>query len=210
MRGRTFVACNAEHAASGGRHGFDPRPRMRGRTPSERYGRPGQAFYKVSIHAPACGGDWHPEPDAGVARSCFDPRPRMGGGVIERRSEYFGRQAVSIHAPACGGELAIAANVWRSSIKPFRSTPPHAGANPDLRIDCPTGLGGSVSIHAPAWGRTAWTSCPARYRSAVSRNPRPRMRGRHQFMAAMAIISTVAGFIVSIHAPACGGEPAPH
>ncbi len=191
-------------------HCFNPRPRTGGRprpwrsfaasrpfqsTPphggATASPRPGPHDAVVSIHAPARGGD--PQTDNTVTDPTgFNPRPRTGGRR-GRPSLRTIRAPVSIHAPARGGDLA------------------HSPKNRTAK----------VSIHAPARGgdrfRARWSSRPRSF------NPRPRTGGRlpapRLCPSFMWFQSTPphggatrnrgqrrAGGVVSIHAPARGGD----
>ena len=57
---------------------------------------------KISIHAPARGGDHRP-PCVYQEPHHFNPRPREGGRLQDRRKRRGGVE-ISIHAPARGGD----------------------------------------------------------------------------------------------------------
>ena len=99
---------------------FNPRPREGGRL---EFHKNTSGATTISIHAPARGGDHHPQA----------ARP--------------GRPQISIHAPARGGDDKIAGPY--DNILVFQSTPPRGGAT-DADGDTLTVV--EISIHAPARG----------------------------------------------------------
>ncbi len=149
--------------------GFNPRPRMGGdffhffyffyqvfqSTPPHGgrqhilpYGEYGNT---VSIHAPAWGATEERQKVLYKTGS-FNPRPRMGGddreGRLENRPRSFNPR------PRMGGDrLEENSMIY---LRVFQSTPPHGGRPLDFRIYPQTP---KVSIHAPAWGATIFSTC---------------------------------------------------
>ena len=124
---------------------------------------------RVSIHAPAWGATRCRAPFR-PGRLRFNPRARVGRDgqmTIRARATPF----VSIHAPAWGATLswsccpprracfnprarvgrdpALVSSSWLHRM--FQSTRPRGARPYDLEFSAE---GGSVSIHAPAWGAT--------------------------------------------------------
>ena len=122
---------------------------------------------KISIHAPARGGDHRP-PCVYQEPHHFNPRPREGGRrfYLKQKSQPPRFQStpprggatvavdggvqvilISIHAPARGGDTAASMHFVKYSS--FQSTPPRGGATHLAEI-LPHLPG--ISIHAPARG----------------------------------------------------------
>ena len=123
---------------------------------------------KISIHAPARGGDKDYSSTI-KSNTNFNPRPREGGRQKFRKT-FRKFCYISIHAPARGGDMPPAAittvlpafqstpprggatrrRCWRrSSHGAFQSTPPRGGATALVLV---VDVHAVISIHAPARG----------------------------------------------------------
>ena len=142
----------------------------------------------VSIHAPAWGATRRPH-DVQHDKQGFDPRPRVGGDTLD--SSVNARDLAFRSTPPRGGRLIPSRDSVLVSW--FRSTPPRGGRR-CRRMGIVPWL--PVSIHAPAWGATRWTS-PGRDRPRGF-DPRPRVGGDAGRQLVLARLD------VSIHAPAWG------
>ncbi len=149
----------------------------------------------------------------------FNPRPPVRGATLFQCQIIFsvGFQSTP---PCAGGDPRR----WASSscVMPFQSTPPCAGG--DLLINAFSFVN-HISIHAPLCGGRLYPFSVLR-RNIPDFNPRPPVRGATQsancqqniyrFQSTppcaggdVDSIAGLAGIVISIHAPLCGGRPVP-
>ena len=190
---------------------FNPRPREGGR-----HGGAGRRCgdQRISIHAPARGGDAVSLPWAITSRISIHA-PARGGDIIA--NPLINRSIISIHAPARGGDRPACSRFPPSDH--FNPRPREGGRRTMLDRDDELS---AISIHAPARGGDIWQATRHRYGRYF--NPRPREGGRpiarrdkqiedifqstppRGGATPLTTGSLIAVSRISIHAPARGGD----